>query len=81
MNSNTSPSTRSLMRSTSDRKLTGVAGGLAAYFGVDPVIVRVAFGVTTLFGGAGAVAYLALLALVPTDDGRPAPLGPRPVAA
>ena len=69
MNS-TSPqnSTRSLTRSTSDKQLTGVSGGLAAYLGVDPVLVRVGFVVTTLASGIGLLAYLALLLLVPSDD-------------
>lgn len=69
MNS-TSPqnSPRSLTRSTTDRKLAGVSGGLATYLGVDPVLIRVGFVVTTLASGVGLLAYLALLALVPADD-------------
>jgi phage shock protein C len=69
MNS-TSPqnSPRSLNRSTTDRKLAGVSGGLATYLGVDPVLIRVGFVVTTLASGVGLLAYLALLALVPADD-------------
>jgi phage shock protein C len=35
--------TTRLQRSRSDRKLAGVAGGLAQYFGIDPIIVRLAF--------------------------------------
>lgn len=83
MNSTSSPMTRPrrLTRSTSDKRLGGVAGGLAAYFDVDPVLVRVGFVVATLFSAVGAVAYLALYAFLPTDTGRPAPLGPRPVTA
>jgi len=72
---------RRLRRSTSDRRLGGVAGGLGAYFDVDPLLFRIGFAVATLFSGAGAVAYLGLLAFVPTDDGAPAMLGPRPMAA
>jgi phage shock protein C len=71
---------RQLTRSTSDKKLSGVAGGLAAYFSVDPVLIRIAFAVTTLFSGAGLVAYLALALFVPNDAGDPAPLGGRPIA-
>jgi phage shock protein PspC (stress-responsive transcriptional regulator) len=72
---------RRLIRSTSDRKLGGVAGGLGDYFGVDPLLFRIGFAVATLLSGAGAVAYLALLAFTPTDAGDPAPLGSHPVAA
>jgi phage shock protein PspC (stress-responsive transcriptional regulator) len=63
---------RRLTRSTSDKYVAGVAGGLAGYFGVDATLFRVAFGVSILFGGIGILAYLALLAFLPTDDGEPA---------
>ena len=58
---------RRLLRSSSDRVLVGVAGGLGRYFGVDPVIFRIAFGISILFGGIGALAYLLLAIFVPTD--------------
>ncbi|MBF4161733.1 PspC domain-containing protein [Nocardioides acrostichi] len=61
-----------LARSTGDRKLAGVAGGVARHLDVDPVIVRVGFAVLVLFGGAGLLAYVALWLLMPLDDGRPA---------
>ena len=50
--------TRLLRRSRSDRVIAGVAGGLGNYFGVDPVIVRIAFLVLALFGGSGVLVYL-----------------------
>lgn len=58
---------RRLLRSSSDRVLAGVAGGLGDYFGVDPVIFRIGFAVSILFGGLGALAYLLLAVFVPTD--------------
>lgn len=57
-----------LRRSYTDRMLGGVAGGLARYFGVDPMIVRIAFVVLTVVGGAGIPLYLAGLLLIP-DEG------------
>jgi len=57
-----------LRRSYQDRMLGGVAGGLAQYFDVDTIIVRIAFVVLTLFGGAGIPLYLAGLLLIP-DEG------------
>ncbi len=72
--------TRTLTRSSTDCKLGGVAGGLGAYFGVDPVLFRVGFAVATLLSGAGALAYLALLAFVKPDDQATAASG-TPVAA
>ena len=57
-----------LRRSLDDRMLAGVAGGLARYFGVDAVIVRIAFVVLAVFGGTGIALYLAGLLLIP-DEG------------
>jgi phage shock protein C len=81
MTTNAPHTTRRLSRSTSDKKLGGVAGGLAAYFSVDPLLFRLGFAVATLFSGAGALAYLGLLAFLPTDDGAAPLVGPRPMAA
>ena len=60
-----------LTRSTTDKRVWGVAGGLARSLGVDSTIVRVAFVIAVLFG-IGIVAYLALGAFLPTEDGEPA---------
>ena len=59
---------KTLTRSSSDKKVAGVCGGLADYFGIDPTVTRVGFIVTTLFtGGAGALAYLAMMVVMPSD--------------
>jgi len=60
---------RKLTRSSSDKVIGGVAGGLGRYFGVDPILFRIAFVVLTFAGGVGILAYIALLAFVPADDG------------
>ena len=73
MNTNTT-----LTRSSTDKKIAGVSGGLAAHFGVDPLLVRIGFAISTLFTGAGLVAYAVMWALVPSDD---APDAPHPAAA
>lgn len=46
-------------RSATDRKLAGVAGGLGRAWRVDPILIRVAFVVLTLFGGVGIALYCA----------------------
>jgi phage shock protein PspC (stress-responsive transcriptional regulator) len=61
------PQPRRLMRSSSDRMLVGVAGGLGRYFGVDPIVFRIGFVLSLFFGGLGALAYLLLAVFVPTD--------------
>src|SRR5688572_8419062 len=58
---------RPLWRSTTDRWVTGVAGGLAEYFGVDPLIVRILFVGLSFIGGLGIVLYLAAWALIPEE--------------
>ncbi len=62
---------RRLARSTGDSMIAGVAGGLGRYFGLDPVLFRIAFGISIFFGGIGLLAYIALVAFLPYDDGRP----------
>jgi phage shock protein PspC (stress-responsive transcriptional regulator) len=61
------PQPRRLMRSSSDRVLAGVAGGLGRYFGIDPVVFRIGFVLSLFFGGLGALAYVLLAVFVPTD--------------
>lgn len=57
-----------LRRSTTDRKIGGVCGGLARYWNVDPTILRVAAAVLVLFGGAGIILYAAAWLVIPRDD-------------
>jgi len=54
-----------LYRDPDNRIIGGVASGIAAYFGIDPVIVRLLFIVVTLAGGAGILAYLVLYLIIP----------------
>jgi len=49
--------------------VAGLSGGLGRYFGVDPVIFRIAFVVTALAGGSGILLYLVGWMLVPDDRG------------
>jgi phage shock protein PspC (stress-responsive transcriptional regulator) len=53
--------------------IAGVAGGLGRYFDIDPVIARIAFAVSILFGGLGVIAYIAAAIFVPSDDGTGSP--------
>src|SRR6476620_11208974 len=57
-----------LRRSVTDRKVAGVAGGLARHLDVDPLILRVAFVVLVFFGGAGLILYGACWLLGPDED-------------
>ena len=64
-----------LRRSVTDRRVAGVAGGIARHFDVDPIIVRVALVVAAFFGGAGLLGYIALWILVPEEGTDDHPLG------
>lgn len=56
---------RRLTKSRTDRMIDGVCGGVAAYFGVDPTLVRVAWVLVTLLGGSGIILYIAAMILMP----------------
>ena len=51
--------------STTDKKLAGVCGGIAEYFDVDPLLVRIAFIILLLGGGSGLLVYILLWLLAP----------------
>ena len=61
---------KKLTRSSSDRVILGVCGGLANYFEVDPVIVRVIFVLLALGSGFGILLYLILAIALPSDTGE-----------
>ena len=59
---------KKLVRSSDDRMLFGVAGGLAAYLNLDPVLVRLFFVLLTLSTGYAPIIYLVLAFLMPEDE-------------
>lgn len=58
---------KKLYRSTTDKKIAGVCGGIAAYFGIDSTIVRLAWALLTIFAGASIWIYI-VAALVMSED-------------
>jgi phage shock protein C len=60
---------RSLHRSTSNRMVAGIAGGLAEYLDVDPLVVRIGFVAASLLTGGigGPLVYLVAWLAVPED--------------
>jgi len=56
-----------LMRTQNARMIGGVCGGLGRYLKIDPVLIRLAFVLFTLAGGAGLLVYLILLIVMPLD--------------
>lgn len=70
-----------LYRSTTDRVLGGVCGGIGEYFTVDPTLIRVAAVVLAFGGGFGILAYLILWLIVPERGHEQQPLDQRAQAA
>jgi phage shock protein C len=60
---------RRLTRSTHDRMLSGVSGGLGEYLDVDPVLIRIAWVLAVFFScGAAVLLYLAFWFVMPTAE-------------
>jgi phage shock protein C len=60
---------RHLRRSTSNKMIAGVCGGIAHYFGVDPVLVRVLYVVGSIVSIAfpGILVYVLLWVIIPKE--------------
>lgn len=58
---------KKLLKSSKNKKLSGVCGGLAEYFGIDPTIVRLIFALCVLFIGYGVMTYLVCLIMMPSE--------------
>ena len=61
-----------IRRSATDVKLTGLCGGVAQYWGIDPLLVRVGWALLALSGGIGLVLYLAGWLLIPVEGNEKA---------
>lgn len=59
-----------LYRSETEKQISGVCGGLAEYFDVDPTLIRIAFAFITIITGfvPGIIAYLALAIIMPVKS-------------
>ena len=58
---------KELRKSSTNKKIAGVCGGIGEYFNVDPVIIRVLWVLFTFAGGAGILAYI-ICAIIMTKD-------------
>ncbi len=66
------PAPKRLVRSTDDRWISGVCGGVARYLGVDANLVRLLVVLGTIFGfGSLLVAYIAAWILMPEEASTP----------
>ena len=56
-----------IIRSRKDRIISGVCGGFAEYFSLDPSLIRLAWIFFTIFGGSGILAYLLAMIVIPDE--------------
>lgn len=63
---------KKLERSVSDKQVAGVCAGLARYFDLDPVLMRVIFVLLALAGGPGILIYIILWVVMPEETAESA---------
>src|ERR687889_843030 len=68
-----------LLRSTSNRIIVGVCGGVAEYLNMDATLVRILTVLISLFTGVPVILYIIALFVIP-EDTAPQPTAPPPVA-
>lgn len=56
---------RRIYKSSTDRMLCGVCGGVAEYFSVDPTLVRLGWVLFCALGGCGILAYIVAAIIIP----------------
>lgn len=57
--------TTRITKSKTDRVIDGVCGGLAEYFGIDSLIVRLVFVALIFINGIGVILYIVLMIIMP----------------
>lgn len=61
---------KKLYKSSTDKKLAGVCGGIGEYFEIDSTVVRLLWIIFALCGGSGVLAYLLAMLIIPSDTVR-----------
>lgn len=59
---------RRLYRSETERLIAGVCGGLAEYFDIDPVVIRLLWVLFTFMVGSGILLYIIAWILIPSES-------------
>lgn len=57
-----------LYKSSNDKVLAGVCGGMGEYFEIDPVLVRILWVISAFVGGAGILAYIVAAIVMPSKE-------------
>ena len=61
---------KQLRRSTENKVIAGVCGGIAEYFDIDPTLVCLAWIIFCLAGGSGVLGYIIAALVMPEDPNR-----------
>lgn len=56
---------KKLYRSVTNKMLGGVCGGIGEYLNIDPTVIRLLWVIIGLCGGAGVIAYIIALVVIP----------------
>ena len=57
-----------LVKSRTNKMLTGVCGGIGELLGIDPTIIRLIWAALSLAGGTGIILYIISAVIIPEDD-------------
>ena len=64
---NVNDAKKKLLKSSDNKKISGVCAGIAKYFGIDATIIRLVFALSFLIFGFGLTAYIVCLILMPRE--------------
>ena len=53
---------------SNEKKICGVCGGIAEYFGIDPTIIRLLWAILVFAFGTGIVAYIVAAIVIPESN-------------
>ena len=59
-----------LYKSSKDRMISGVCGGVAEYFGFDPTLVRIGYAALVLIAGTGLLLYIICAFVMPENPNQ-----------
>lgn len=57
-----------LVKSRTNKMLTGVCGGIGELLGIDPTIIHLIWAALSLAGGTGIILYIIAAVIIPEDD-------------
>lgn len=59
--------TKKMYRIENGKMISGVCGGIAKYFEIDPTVVRLAWVIFSAMGGSGVLAYIIAAIIIPIE--------------